>query len=119
MLDARKLAEKYGVPHYNVHVSTLFPSRPLLMSMHFQRGELHRIMYNAVKGIADIRINSRVTSVAIQKAESETIQPTITLADGRQFSADLVVGADGVKSVIRKYVCADPIGGHKTNSAYR
>ncbi|KAJ7046065.1 hypothetical protein C8F04DRAFT_1322629 [Mycena alexandri] len=105
-LDARKLEEKYGVPHYNVH-----------------RGELHRIMYNAAKVVANIITNSRVTAVNVGEPEmrqgSRRIQPTVILSDGRQVCADVVVGADGVKSVTRGTVCGDSSSGSKTNSAHR
>ncbi|KAJ7479889.1 hypothetical protein FB451DRAFT_1086455 [Mycena latifolia] len=107
-LDATTLEREYGIAHYNVH-----------------RGELYQIMYNAIASIASIKTSSRVVSV--RKGEPERyedgknirLRPSVILADGREISADLVVGADGVKSVTRASVCNDSISGLTPSSAYR
>ncbi|KAJ6602645.1 hypothetical protein DFH09DRAFT_1125275 [Mycena vulgaris] len=107
-LDASTFEKQYGIAHYNVH-----------------RGELHRIMYNATTGIVNIETGCRVTAVkapALEQCEEGIdlqLRPSIILSDGREIFADLVVGADGVKSVTRDTVCNDKVTGLPTNSAYR
>ncbi|KAJ6602652.1 FAD/NAD-P-binding domain-containing protein [Mycena vulgaris] len=118
-LDASTIEKQYGVPHYNVHVRYYLPLLPIAEK------ELHRIMYNATAGIATIETGCRVTTVkapALDKCEEANnlqLRPSIILSDGRMIFADLVVGADGVKSVTRDTVCNDKVTGLPTNSAYR
>lgn len=81
-MDRSTQREKYGAPYITVH-----------------RADLHGVMTRAAE-------RSGVEMVAgAQVVSSEGT--TVTLADGRQFSADVLVGADGVKSVIRQRFCDD------------
>lgn len=42
--------------------------------------------------------------VSFDEPEDPNIQPSVTLADGRIFSADIIIGADGIKSQTRELV---------------
>ena len=76
-MDRSTQRAKYGAPYITVH-----------------RADLHGVMTRAAE-------RSGVEMIAgAQVVSSEGT--TVTLADGRQFSADVLVGADGVKSVIRQ-----------------
>lgn len=76
-MDRSTQREKYGAPYITVH-----------------RADLHGVMTRAAE-------RSGVEMIAgAQVVSSEGT--TVTLADGRQFSADVLIGADGVKSVIRQ-----------------
>ncbi|KAK6991800.1 FAD/NAD(P)-binding domain-protein [Favolaschia claudopus] len=111
-LDTEKIEAKYGVPHYNVH-----------------RGDFHRMMLNAAKTVADVKTNARVLSVNLDTyQQAKTVddrtrrqRPSVTLVDGQVFHSDLVIGADGIKSVTRNVVFGPVesyIGLH-ANSAHR
>lgn len=58
-------------------------------------------MYDLAEPHVDIRTNCRVVSM------NPSI-PTLTLQTGEIVYADLVIGADGVKSLSRQYVMGEP-----------
>jgi len=61
-----------------------------------RRADLQRVLLNAIPpGIVE-------TGAETTGVDFETARPTVHLADGRRLSADLVVGADGFRSVVRK-----------------
>ena len=49
-------------------------------------------------------MNSRVVSLFFDPAS----RPTVTLQNGSSLSADLVIGADGVNSIMRDFVVGHP-----------
>jgi salicylate hydroxylase len=65
---------------------------------HFHRADLHSILRAAV-GDQNITLGARCISV-----EEDGSGATVHFADGQRVTADLVVGADGVHSVVREYV---------------
>ncbi|KAM5386568.1 hypothetical protein ACJZ2D_000531 [Fusarium nematophilum] len=75
----------YGAPYYVVH-----------------RAHLHSALLQRARnlGVA-IHLNSRVVSY-------HPDMPSITLVGGQTFEGDLVVAADGIKSVARSYVSGGP-----------
>jgi 2-polyprenyl-6-methoxyphenol hydroxylase-like FAD-dependent oxidoreductase len=84
-------------------------------------------MYSAAAALVKINPGSRVVVVKapdLQRhdnvdEEKTGGKPSIILADGREIYADLVVGADGVKSVTRDSISHDQVTGLTTSSAYR
>ncbi|KAG2121796.1 hypothetical protein BD769DRAFT_1650035 [Suillus cothurnatus] len=88
--------KEYGSPFYLLH-----------------RADLHHMLYEATEPHCTIRVNSRVVSVDPSK-------PSVTLASGEVVTADLLIGADGVKSVAREYVVGGPDKPRVTgDAAYR
>lgn len=76
-----EMREKYGAPYAYIH-----------------RADLHAILVKAVEEAgARLHIGRRVDSVAPVEGGAE-----LTLDGGETFRADLLIGADGVKSVVRK-----------------
>jgi salicylate hydroxylase len=71
------------------------------------------MLYAAVEPHCSIRVDCRVVSVDPSK-------PTVTLASGEVVSADLIIGADGVRSITREYVVGGPDAPRATgDAAYR
>lgn len=71
------------------------------------------MLYELAEPQCTIRTNCRVVSV-------DTSKPTLTLESGEVVHADLVIGADGVKSTLRQYVVGGPDRARSTgDAAYR
>ncbi|MGV0094790.1 FAD-dependent monooxygenase [Streptomyces californicus] len=88
--------ERYGAPYYTVH-----------------RADLHRILAEHVDG-ALIRLDSRITSL-----ENEPDGARLHFADGTTATADVVIGADGINSVVRRYLAPANHVVYSGNSAFR
>ena len=77
------------------------------------RGDLVDVLYQATKDTADYRFNTRIDSLAQDGAGVD-----VTLSDGSRMRADLVVGADGPHSAVRRLVFGPeeqfvkPLGGY-------
>ncbi|KAF8532324.1 hypothetical protein JB92DRAFT_2689044 [Gautieria morchelliformis] len=111
-ISTKDIEEENGFPFYNVH-----------------RGDLYGILHRAVVHRAVIRTNSAVVLVKPGKGldqeasqNPEECRPSIVLANGEEVYADLVIGADGVKSVTRQCLLQafpDPPKPDSISSAYR
>ena len=81
-----KLGREQGAAHYQMH-----------------RADLHRLLYDLVAPRVTIRLGSTVTG-----CDPDPISPSVTLESGEVMRADLIVGADGVRSHIRRIVSGKP-----------
>ncbi|MCA1010558.1 FAD-dependent oxidoreductase [Halobacillus halophilus] len=82
-----------------------YPSlRHLFNGRHFNflRGDLEQVLYNLVKDRVDFKFG-----LTIDYIHEDNDQVYITLSDGSRDTADLVVGADGVRSRVRSLVFGD------------
>lgn len=79
--------QRHGKPYFQIH-----------------RADLHAALVDAVRELdpAAIKVNARVTEV-----DEEDDGVTLTFADGSTHRCELVVGADGIKSVVRQAVLGD------------
>jgi salicylate hydroxylase len=68
---------KYGAPYVTIH-----------------RADLHALLLDAARD-AGVRLHN---NAPVERSEGNAV----LLADGRRFEGDLIVGADGVKSAIRR-----------------
>ena len=70
------------------------------------RAELHRLLAEAVNrtGPATVTVHHSATVVAVESGRDSA---TVRLADGRTVTADVLVGADGVRSIVRATVARD------------
>ncbi|MFL6562267.1 MAG: FAD-dependent monooxygenase [Bacillus sp. (in: firmicutes)] len=75
------------------------------------RSDLHRVLYEACQKRSNIKF---FTNQTIQTAEQNGDTVTIVNQNGETFSAEAVIGADGVKSNMRKLFIED----EPVNSAY-
>jgi salicylate hydroxylase len=66
---------------------------------HMHRADLHKLLYDLVAPHAIILLGSTVIG-----CDPDPISPSVTLKSGEVIWADLIVGADGVKSYIQQVV---------------
>ena len=81
------MESQHGAPYYHIH-----------------RADLHKMLFDLAASQVKLRLGSTVVAV-----DPET--PSVTLASGEVVNADLIIGADGVKSIVQKTVLG------KTNEA--
>jgi salicylate hydroxylase len=63
----------------------------------YQRADLIQILYDIAIPNVNLRLKASVTSI-------DASAPSCTLASGEVVPCDLIIGADGVKSMIREFV---------------
>jgi 2-polyprenyl-6-methoxyphenol hydroxylase-like FAD-dependent oxidoreductase len=92
---------------------TAFDGNGLVSKLEILRGDLVEVLYQATKGSAEYRFNTRISTL-----DQGDDGVDVTLADGTQLRADLVVGADGPHSAVRGMVFGPeeefvkPLGGY-------
>ncbi|KAI9019847.1 hypothetical protein DFJ74DRAFT_674689 [Hyaloraphidium curvatum] len=86
----------YGAPYFHIH-----------------RGDFHKVLLNeATAATLSAPANDAgppvklVTGASVRSVDCAA--PSATTADGRTFKADLIVGADGIKSVVKPFVTGNP-----------
>ncbi|KAK2460489.1 hypothetical protein APHAL10511_007495 [Amanita phalloides] len=93
-----KMEKDYRAPYYHIH-----------------RADIHKILCDLAKPYMNLRLNSRVVSVS-----PDAPSPHVVLDSGEVVSGDMIIGADGVKSVIRSCLVQGPDAPTPTgDAAYR
>ena len=87
---------RYGAPYLTMH-----------------RGDLHEALLSAVPA-EYIHLSRKLAAIAARGPQTE-----LTFADGTEIEADLVIGADGVHSLIREYVVGPDQARFTGRVAYR
>lgn len=77
-----RMLRNHGSPYYNIH-----------------RADFHRMLFDLAAPFIDLRLKSTVVAV-----DPGPEKPSLTLASGEVIYGDLIVGADGVKSLVQKVV---------------
>ncbi|KAJ7137424.1 hypothetical protein C8R43DRAFT_1203079 [Mycena crocata] len=93
----KTMEEDHGAPYYHIH-----------------RADLLEMLHSLAAPYMTLRVNSKVASVDAHSGQ-------IRLANGDIMTGDLIIGADGIKSVVRKAVVGGPTKApiHTGDSAYR
>ncbi len=88
--------QKYSVPYRSVR--QLFDGR----HFNFLRSDLEQVLYSTVRSRVEIRFGTEIESV-----EQNASGVLVRLSDGGALAGDLLVGADGIHSEIRR-LCFGP-----------
>ena len=74
----------------------------------FHRADLHTLLLNAVRQQpnVELHLNAKVSHVGSEFTESNQ-QVTVTTVAGNSFTADALIGADGLRSRVRQHVLGD------------
>jgi salicylate hydroxylase len=89
-------ADRFGAPYFGIH-----------------RADLQRTL-SAAFGTEDLHLGCRLADIA-ERGSSVVLE----FADGRTAEADLVVGADGVRSTVRRWVTGTDDARYSGTSAFR
>lgn len=92
---------------------TAFDGNGLVSEVEILRGDIAEVLYDATRDDTDYRFGTRITALSQDANGVEA-----TLSDGSVVNADLVVGADGAHSAVRRLVWGPaerfvtPLGGY-------
>jgi 2-polyprenyl-6-methoxyphenol hydroxylase-like FAD-dependent oxidoreductase len=92
---------------------TAFNGNGVVSKLEILRGDLVDVLYQATKDQAEYRFNTRIAELS---QNGDGVEATLT--DGTSLSVDLVVGADGPHSAVRRLVFGPeeqfvkPLGGY-------
>ncbi|MGV0852508.1 FAD-dependent monooxygenase [Mycolicibacterium phlei] len=96
---------------------TAFGGNGLVSKLEILRGDLVDVLFQATRDTTEYRFGTTVAGIE-QDIEEDSDGVTATLSDGTTVRADLVVGADGPHSAVRRLVFGPeakfvkPIGGY-------
>lgn len=89
---------RYGAPFYQIH-----------------RADLHQLLYDLISPHATVLLGSSVVG-----CDPDPVAPSVTLESGKVLKADLIIGADGLRSYIQQVVLGKPSRADPTgDSSYR
>lgn len=92
------MESQYGAPYYHIH-----------------RADFHKLLFDITASNVTLRLSSTVV-----KCDPGPDSPSVTLATGEVIKADLIIGADGVKSYIQQIVVGESTQATPTgDAAYR
>jgi salicylate hydroxylase len=82
----------------------------------FHRADLHEVLVGAVRKLDPDAIH---LSSTVESFEQKGSTVTLRLTDGRREEGDILIGADGIKSVVREQVLGKTEAHYTGNAAWR
>ncbi|KAJ7084808.1 hypothetical protein B0H15DRAFT_783585 [Mycena belliarum] len=93
LIPIELIVKSNAAPWYNIH-----------------RDDLHSLLARSVSNSVKISLGSTVTSVYHRypsESKEAAGKPCVVLSSGAELTADLVIGADGIKSVTRRAIISE------------
>jgi salicylate hydroxylase len=81
------MVEDHGSPYYQIH-----------------RGDYHAMLLALARAAPGVRIRLNAAVRSVQPDPTLQGGPSVTLASGEVLYADVIIGADGIKSTLQKAV---------------
>jgi len=81
------MVEKHGLPYYHIH-----------------RADYQAILLHLARAAPGVRIRLNAAVRDVQPDPTQEGGPSVTLASGEVLYADVIIGADGIKSTLQKAV---------------
>ena len=94
-----KAVSRYGCPFATLH-----------------RADLHRLLLDAVRQLPNVTLHLNAKTAKISETNQ---QVSVTTASGERFSADVLIGADGLRSRVRPHVIDDDHPNPTGHTAWR
>jgi salicylate hydroxylase len=91
--------QRFGAPYYQIH-----------------RADFHNILVDKVRSLDPDCITLNAEAVGFEEDENGV---TLLLADGRRMDGDVLIGADGIKSAIRRQIAGDQPADYTGQVAWR
>ncbi len=82
--------QRHGAPYFQIH-----------------RGDLHAALHQAVRALDANSITLNARALSVEEGAGETTGATVHFDGLPAVTADLVIGADGIKSVVRHLILGD------------
>ncbi|TFY64344.1 hypothetical protein EVG20_g5982, partial [Dentipellis fragilis] len=88
--------------------------------LHVHRADYHRLLTGLVEGRPNVQLRLSAAVTTIQPDPAVEGGPSVTLKSGEVIHADLIIGADGVKSIVQGVVTGQQDAPRPTgDTAYR
>jgi len=84
--------------------------------LHIHRSDYIKVLYDALIARAPQAVR---LGVDVARYRQDNLAATVTLIDGREFSGDVVIGADGIKSAVRAHMFGTETANFTGNIAWR
>lgn len=76
--------------------------------MHVHRADLFNMVYDLARESDNVNIHLACSVTSVNPTPDAKGKVSVTVASGQTFSGDLIIGADGVKSIVRGVVLGTP-----------
>lgn len=91
--------KRFGAPYYQLH-----------------RADLHKVLADRVEDLKAGAVHLNATAVGFEETPEGV---SLRLADGTKISGDVLIGADGIKSAIRRQIAGDSKPEYTGDAAWR
>lgn len=96
--EPKAIETRMGMSGRRIFRVAIDNSDPNVPYLHIHRADYISVLYEALKNLPPVHIRFNAKAVDYVNSDMGVI---VTLSDGEKISSDLLVGADGIKSIIR------------------
>ena len=101
------IMKEHGGDFLLMHVRPHYLGTELCADIMLKHEDLHRLLYELATSLG-VRVDFNRAVVAIEPGDDTSPSPKVTLSTGEVLTPDLLIGADGPRSVVRQAVLGRP-----------